>query len=191
MQDKHKPWMLYLVPVVFFALAGLFIFGLGRENPDNLPSMLVGRETPALTLSELGDYPMITQEALRAPGVKLVNFWASWCVGCRIEHPVLVEMARKGAGNIYGVDYKDDKGIKYLTEKGNPYVAVSQDRKGRTAIDWGVYGIPETFVVDGNGVVTHRHIGAITPEVMRDIIMPEMARAEAGTALSTAGAGEI
>ncbi len=190
MQDKRKPWILYLVPVVFFALAGVFIFGLGRENPDDLPSMLVGRATPALTLSELGDYPMITQEALRAPGVKLVNFWASWCVGCRIEHPVLVEMARKGAGKIYGVDYKDDKGIKYLTEKGNPYVAVSQDRKGRTAIDWGVYGIPETFVVNGDGVVTHRHIGAITPEVMRDIIMPEMARAEAGAALDGPVAGE-
>ncbi len=84
----------------------------------------------------------------------------------------------KAGGVIYGVDYKDNKGLKYLTDKENPYVTTSQDESGMTAIDWGVYGIPETFVIDANGIVTHRHIGAITEEVMRDIIMPEMAAAE-------------
>jgi len=182
MKKKRVSPVFFLVPLAFFALAGMFVFGLNRKNPDNLPSMIGGRGAPPLTLTALGDFPMITEEVLRSPEVKLVNFWASWCVGCRIEHPVLLEMARKG-GKIYGLDYKDDKGLKYLQEKGNPYVTVSQDRLGRTAIDWGVYGIPETFVIDANGVVTHRHIGAITPEVMRDIIMPEMAKAAAGTAL--------
>jgi cytochrome c biogenesis protein CcmG, thiol:disulfide interchange protein DsbE len=184
MQKKRKFPVLYLAPLAFLALVVMFTIGLGRENPDDLPSMLVGQATPPLYLTPLGDLPMVTEADLRKPEVKLVNFWASWCVGCRIEHPVLVEMAKKG-GIIYGLDYKDDKGVKYLTDKENPYVKVSQDKKGRTAIDWGVYGIPETFVVDAKGIITHRHIGAITPEVMRDVIMPEMEKAAAGTAFQT------
>ena len=181
-EDSLKPRklnLLYLAPLAFAGVAALFAIGMGRENPDDLPSTRLGQEAPALTLTELGDFPVFTGEDLRAPGVKLLNFWASWCVGCRLEHPVLVEMAKKG-GVIYGVDYKDDKGLGYLSGKGNPYVAVAQDKIGRTAIDWGVYGIPETFVIDGNGIVTHRHIGAITEDVMRDVIMPAMAEA-AGT----------
>jgi cytochrome c biogenesis protein CcmG, thiol:disulfide interchange protein DsbE len=171
--------ILLLPPLIFVGLTVLFVVGLNRDNPNDLPSTMVGNLTPDLTLTQLGDFPLVTTEALRAPEVKLLNFWASWCVGCRIEHPILVKMAQAG-GRIYGVDYKDDKGLKYLTEKGNPYVTVSQDKAGRTGIEWGVYGIPETFVIDANGIVTHRHIGAITEEVMQNIIMPAMAEA-AGT----------
>ncbi len=174
---KTRP-LLFMPPLIFLAIIGLFVFGMTRENATDLPSTMVGRETPPLSLTPLGDFPMVTTEALRGPGVKLLNFWASWCVGCRLEHPVLVKMAEAG-GQIYGADYKDDKGVTYLMGKGNPYVAVSQDERGRTGIDWGVYGIPETFIIDGNGNVTHRHIGAITEEVMRDTIMPLMAEAEA------------
>lgn len=168
--------MFIAVPGVFFALVAAFAIGMQRENPDDLPSTLVGRAAPEVSLTPLGSLPEVTDAALRAPGVKLVNFWASWCTSCRLEHPVLVEMARKG-GAIYGVDYKDDKGLEYINDMGNPYLAVSEDKTGRTAINWGVYGIPETFVIDGEGNITHRHIGAITEEVMRDMIMPEMERA--------------
>ena len=170
---------LYIVPPVFFlALTVLFFVGMTRENPDDLPSTRIGLEAPALKLTKLGDFPLLTDEMLRSPDVKLLNFWASWCVGCRLEHPVLMKMAEKG-GKIYGVDYKDDRGLEYLNSKGNPYVTVSEDKFSRTAIQWGVYGIPETFVIDANGIVTHRHIGAITQEVMDEIIMPEMAKAAA------------
>ena len=130
------PPVTLLVPLAFFSLAALFLVGMFRENPDDLPSTMIGLPAPDLTLTPLGDFPLITAEMLREPEVKLVNFWASWCVGCRLEHPVLVKMAKAG-GKIYGVDYKDSKGLKYLTEKENPYVMVSQDKKGRTAIDWG------------------------------------------------------
>jgi cytochrome c biogenesis protein CcmG, thiol:disulfide interchange protein DsbE len=177
MQIKRFSLLKLLAPLTFLALAVMFFFGMQRENKDDLPSTMIGRPAPELTLTALGDFPLITAEMLRAPEVKLLNFWASWCVGCRIEHPVLVKMAKAG-GRIYGVDYKDNKGLKYLTDKENPYITTAQDKKGRTAIDWGVYGIPETFVIDARGIVTHRHIGAITEEVMRDIIMPEMAAAE-------------
>lgn len=178
---KFKKLLYLAPPLVFLSLFGLFYIAMGRENADNLPSTMIGREAPALTLTQLGDFPLLSPEDLSAPRVKLVNFWASWCSGCRLEHPILVKMAEAG-GIIYGVDYKDNKGLTYLTEGGNPYVTVSEDKLGRTAIDWGVYGIPETFVVDANGIVTHRHIGAITDDVMENIIMPEMAAAAAGTA---------
>jgi cytochrome c biogenesis protein CcmG/thiol:disulfide interchange protein DsbE len=177
---KKGSKVLFLVPLVFAGISAMFVYGMNRENPDELPSTRIGREAPKLMLTQLGDLPMFTNEDLKKGGVKLVNFWASWCVGCRIEHPVLVEMSKKGEYPIYGVDYKDDKGLQYLTEKENPYVAVAEDKVGRTAIEWGVYGIPETFVVDANGMVTHRHIGAITPEVMENVIMPEIAKAEKG-----------
>jgi cytochrome c biogenesis protein CcmG, thiol:disulfide interchange protein DsbE len=167
-----------LAPLAFFGLAAVFLVGMYRENPNNLPSTMIGLPAPDLTLTPLADFPLITPEILRSPEVKLVNFWASWCAGCRLEHPQLVKMAKAG-GKIYGIDYKDSKGLSYLEEKENPFVMVSQDKRGRTAIDWGVYGIPETFVIDANGIVTHRHIGAITEEVMQNIIMPEIAKAAA------------
>jgi len=179
MAKKRFSPLFMAAPLVFFGIAVSFAIGLKRENPDNLPSTMIGRPVPPLTLTQLGDFDMITEETLRSPEVKLLNFWASWCTGCRIEHPILVAMAKAG-GKIYGVDYKDTKGLGYLQERENPYVTTSQDSLGRTAIDWGVYGIPETFVIDAKGIVTHRHIGAITEEVMRDIIMPEMAKAAAG-----------
>ncbi len=177
--SKTKTALLYFTPpLVFLGIFGLFFVAIGRENADNLPSTMIGREAPALTLTPLGAFPLLTSEILRTPQVKLVNFWASWCSGCRLEHPTLVKMAKAG-GVIYGIDYKDNNGLSYLESGGNPFVTVSQDKRGRTAIDWGVYGMPETFVVDANGIITHRHIGAITDDVMEKIIMPEMVAAAA------------
>jgi cytochrome c biogenesis protein CcmG/thiol:disulfide interchange protein DsbE len=160
-------WLLLLPPVLFLALAVAFYAGLNRENPDALPSALKGRQAPALALEPLSpEIPAPAPDALSAPGIKLVNFWASWCAPCRAEHPMLTEMAADGVP-IIGVNYKD-KGPDaraFLDELGNPYRSVGVDGSGRTGIEWGLYGVPETFVIDAEGKVLLRHAGPLTRRV--------------------------
>lgn len=168
---------LLLVPVVL--MGGLFAISyLGMQNGDQaLPSTMEGRAAPAVTVAALGPGPVVTQEDLRAPGVKLVNFWASWCQPCRVEHPMLEALAGEGLA-IYGINYKDDPeaALGFLEEMGNPYAGIGAD-SGRMAIDWGVYGVPETFVIDGQGVVVLRWAGPITAEVLERTIRPAIAAA--------------
>ncbi len=111
--------------------------------------------------------------------MKLVNYWASWCAPCRVEHPTLEELAAEGVP-IYGINYKDDpaKALAFLAELGNPYVAMGADASGRTALDWGVYGVPETFVIDGDGTVILRFAGPITGSVLEKTIRPALAAAQ-------------
>ncbi len=165
--------MRLLPPVLFLALAAIFVIGLARENPNALPSALKGQIAPVLETTQLGDYPLIMDADLRKPGVKLVNFWASWCAPCRAEHPNLAKLRDLGIP-IYGVNYKDEpvKAIKFLTDLGNPYAAVGQDYKGRQAIDWGVYGVPETFIIDSTGKILLRFPGPITQRAMATTILP-------------------
>ena len=162
-------WLFLIPPVVFLGLALAFWLGLQREAPDELPSALAGRTAPALDLPPLGDLPAPGPEALTAPGLKLVNFWASWCAPCRAEHPTLTALAEKGVP-IIGVNYKDQpaNALGFLDELGNPYTAVGMDASGRTGIDWGLYGVPETFVIDGDGKVLLRYPGPITGGVYED-----------------------
>ena len=160
-------WLLLLPPVLFLALAVAFFFGLNREDPDALPSALEGRSAPELALPALSpEIPAPAPGALTAPGVKLVNFWASWCGPCRVEHPMLTEIAAGGVP-IIGVNYKDkaQDARDFLAELGNPYQSVGVDGKGRTGIEWGLYGVPETFVIDGEGKVLLRHAGPLTRRV--------------------------
>ncbi len=172
-------WAL-IPPLVFGFLAGLFFWGLGRENPDELPSTMIGRPAPELRLEPIDGLPPIPAAALSAPGVKLVNFWASWCAPCRAEHPNLVALAKSGV-KIWGVNYKDDpaKARAFLAELGNPFAGVEAD-PGRNAIEWGVYGVPETFVIDGKGVIRLRFAGPITTDALRTRILPAIEAARQG-----------
>ena len=165
--------LMFVPPVLFAGLAALFYIGMFRENPDELPSALAGEAAPAVAVTPLGDLPVFSQEVLTAEGVKLVNYWASWCAPCRAEHPNLSEIADSGIP-IYGINYKDDpdKALAFLDELGNPYAAVGADATGRMALEWGVYGVPETYVIDGEGRIVLRIAGPITQRTLTSTVWP-------------------
>lgn len=174
-----KP-MMVLPPLIFAALAVLFFWGMGRDDPNALPSTREGGPVPQLTLTELnGDAPF-TRDDLASGKVVLVNFWASWCGPCRAEHPQLVEMAAEGI-EIFGINYKDEpaNALNFLDELGNPYTRLAADPAGRTGLDWGLYGVPETFVIAGDGTVVKRFAGPITAGILESIIRPAIATAQA------------
>jgi cytochrome c biogenesis protein CcmG/thiol:disulfide interchange protein DsbE len=170
--------LLLIPPLVFAALAALFLWGMGRGDPNAMPSTREGGPAPVLTVTPLGDLPGFDAAALTAPGVKVVNFWASWCAPCRAEHPMLEKLAGQGL-TIYGVNYKDDpaKALAFLADLGNPFAAAVADPRGRTGLDWGLYGVPETFVIDGEGKVLLRFAGPLTERVMADTVGPALAAA--------------
>jgi len=174
---KVSPLMI-LPPVLFAGLAALFFFGMQRENPDALPSALEGRPAPAVQVTQLGDKKPFKDSDLRSGDVKLVNYWASWCAPCRVEHPHLETLADQGV-TIYGVNYKDkpDNALKFLTELGDPYTALGADANGRMALDWGLYGVPETYVIDGKGQIVLRFAGPITEKVLQSTILPAIEEA--------------
>lgn len=132
-----------------------------------------------MALSSLGSAELFTSDALQAPGVKLVNYWASWCAPCRAEHPNLMALAEEGL-QIYGINYKDDpaKAQAFLDELGDPYQAIGADASGRTGIDWGLYGVPETFVIDSDGVVVFRFPGPITQRALETQVRPAIEAAQ-------------
>lgn len=167
---------LLLLPLVLFI--GLVIFlavGL-RRDPHEIPSPLINKPAPAFSLKQLQD-PNQTFTAAEMRGkVWLLNFWGTWCVACRDEHPLLLQYAKTGAVPIYGVDYKDERAaaLKMLAEEGNPYTITASDPEGRLSIDYGVYGAPETFLIDKNGVIAFKQIGPITEEVWQKEILPRV-----------------
>jgi len=168
-----------LAPLVIFAgFAGLALVGLQRENPDELPSALAGKPAPAVQITPLGESMLFSDSDLRTGEVKLVNYWASWCAPCRVEHPNLAQLAADGV-TIYGVNYKDkpDNALGFLKELGNPYAALGADAEGRMALNWGVYGVPETYVIDGKGNIVLRFAGPITQRVLDSTILPAIAAA--------------
>jgi cytochrome c biogenesis protein CcmG/thiol:disulfide interchange protein DsbE len=167
--------ILFLVPLfVFAALALLFLVRLYAGDPSRVPSALIGRPVPAFALEPL---PGLSHAGQPVPGlsdadlkgrVTVVNVWASWCVPCRQEHPALVELAKNPAIRVVGINYKDnpENARRFLGSLGNPFAAVGIDPNGRAAIDWGVYGVPETFVIGPDGTIRHKHIGPLQPEQM-------------------------
>ena len=172
--------LMMVPPAIFAGLALAFAIGLQREDPDQLPSALAGKQAPAVALTQLGDLPRFDDAALRDGQVKLVNFWASWCAPCRVEHPNLTQLADEGI-TILGVNYKDqpDKALGFLAELGNPYGAAGADPEGRMALDWGLYGVPETYVIDGEGKILLRFAGPVTQRVIENEIRPALERAAA------------
>lgn len=167
-------------PVIFMVLAGLFYAGMQRENPNALPSAFEGRTAPEVALDMLGLKSVFDDAKLREGDVKLVNFWASWCAPCRVEHPHLTALADEGI-TIYGVNYKDNpsNALNFLEELGDPYSGIGTDENGRMALDWGLYGVPETYVIDGQGQIVLRFAGPITQRVMDSEIRPAIERAKA------------
>lgn len=173
--------------IVFASMALLFAYALSSGDPSKLPSALIGKPVPKFDLASvegLSDggtpVPGFSAMQLGRGDVSVVNFWASWCGPCVQEHPLLVELQRRGV-SVYGVNYKDQAAAarRFLGRYGNPFAAIGVDPNGRTAIDWGVYGMPETFVVDGSGVIVFKHVGPLTTEAVEQKLMPAIASARA------------
>ncbi|MGD9785726.1 MAG: DsbE family thiol:disulfide interchange protein [Hyphomicrobiaceae bacterium] len=179
-----------LVPVgMFLALSVLFAFALMSGDPSKLPSALIGKPVPQTAFARIegltsggADVPGFSSVDLGKGEVSVVNFWASWCVPCVQEHPVLVELARRTGVPVFGVNYKDqpEAARRFIGRYGNPYKAVGADANGRGAIEWGVYGMPETFVIDGAGRIAYKHVGPISPQSLVEKILPAIEKARAG-----------
>ncbi|OYT90817.1 MAG: DsbE family thiol:disulfide interchange protein [Burkholderiales bacterium PBB3] len=164
----------FLIPLlVLLGLVGFLGAGL-KLNPKEVPSPLIGKPAPAFKLARLdrADTTLASQDLLGK--VWMLNVWASWCVACRQEHPLLMAFSRQTQLPIYGLNYKDDRvaGLRWLSNFGDPYVASLFDVDGRVGIDFGVYGVPETFLIDQQGVIRFKHIGPLTPDVLRTQIEP-------------------
>lgn len=167
---------LLLLPLVLFVgLVAFLMVGL-RRDPHEIPSPLINKPAPAFQLKQLHD-PTKTISAQDMRGkVWLLNFWGTWCVACRDEHPLLVQYSKTAAVPIYGVDYKDERAtaLQLLEEEGNPYTVTASDPDGRLSIDYGVYGAPETFLIDRDGVIRYKQIGPITEESWAKEILPRV-----------------
>lgn len=169
----------FLIPLAAFLVLAIFLaIGLTRD-PREVPSPLIGKPAPQFRLPRLGTAAAPTDPQPFSPTelrgqVWVLNVWASWCVACRIEHPLLLDFARSGLAPLVGLDYKDQPAaaLAWLARHGNPYTLVALDADGRVGIDYGVYGVPETYVIDKTGVIRFKQIGPLTPEVLRDEMLP-------------------
>ena len=173
----------FLLPAALFAIIALFLLkGLDRD-PRNLPSALIDKPGPAFTLPVLGDEGRTWSPAELRGQVWLLNIWGSWCAACQVEHPLFNRLAKSGTVPIVGLAWKDrpDASVAWLERLGNPYAVVVSDVDGKAGIDWGVYGAPETFVVDKQGMVRFKHVGAVTPELLETKLLPLVRELQAKT----------
>ncbi|MEO5573622.1 MAG: DsbE family thiol:disulfide interchange protein [Gammaproteobacteria bacterium] len=164
----------YLIPLGIFIVLVVFLARGLQLDPHEVPSPLIGKPAPDFLLPQLSDAGQQFGRKDLLGKVTLLNVWASWCVACRHEHPLLVELARTSAVNIYGLNYKDTRpdALRWLEQLGNPYIISAFDEQGRVGIDYGVYGVPETYVIDQQGIIRHKVIGPITPENLDQEILP-------------------
>ncbi len=172
--------MRFILPFVVFIVLTVFLFVGLKLDPREVPSPLVGKPAPAFVLPQLHVPGKQFSPADMKGKVWLFNVWASWCVACEEEHPVLMELARQNIVPIYGMDYKDkrDAALAVLERRGNPYLMNVSDTDGRVGIDYGVYGVPETYVIDKQGVIQYKQIGPVTAENLRKKILPLVAELE-------------
>jgi cytochrome c biogenesis protein CcmG/thiol:disulfide interchange protein DsbE len=183
--------LIVFVPLILFlALAALFFFRLGAGDPSRIPSALIGRPAPVIDLPPVANLernetpvPGLTPADFKGK-VSLLNVWASWCVPCHDEAPLLLKLAEDKRFQVLGINYKDkaDNARRFLGRYGNPFAAVGADLNGRAAIEWGVYGVPETFLVGRDGRIAYKLIGPITPENLEKVLKPEIEKALAAKA---------
>jgi len=185
-ESKKQRNVLVLLPlVVFLALAGLFFYRLGSGDPSRIPSALIGRPAP---LTDLPPLPGLERDGKEVPGlsnatfkgaVTVVNVWASWCVPCHDEVPFLEKLSKDNRIQLVGINYKDapDNARRFLNRYGNPFVAAGRDDAGRASIDWGVYGVPETFLVGRDGRIAFKLVGPITEDNLARVLGPEIEKA--------------
>lgn len=182
---QRRTFLVLLPLIVFLALALLFWFRLGSGDPSRIPSALLGRPAPQTILPELAG---LQDNGAQVPGldptafkgkVSLVNVWASWCVPCHDEAPLLTELAKDKRFQLVGINYKDaaDNARRFLGRYGNPFSHVGVDANGRASIEWGVYGVPETFVVGREGTIVYKLVGPITQQNLKAVLMPELEKA--------------
>jgi cytochrome c biogenesis protein CcmG/thiol:disulfide interchange protein DsbE len=185
--------------ILFVALTIALGWGL-TQNPREIPSVLIGKPVPEFTLPAVQGRPLGLASADLKGSVSLVNVFASWCTACRDEHPLFMQLKAQDFIPIHGLNYKDrpDDAARWLDMLGDPYTRTGADRDGRVAIDWGVYGVPETFVIGKDGRIAYKHIGALTPEVLQTTIMPLVEALRRGETdvvgeadAATAGAGPV
>ena len=173
----------FLLPMALFAvIVGFLAIGLGL-NPREVPSPLIGKPAPAFVLPRLDDASQTVSREDLLGKVWMLNVWASWCAPCREEHPLVIDIARRQLVAVYGLNYKDTGTAArgWLASLGNPYRATLVDADGRLGIDFGVYGVPETFIIDGHGIVRLKHTGPLTPAVVRERIEPLLKELNAGS----------
>lgn len=178
--------LFFAVPVVGFAvLTGLFALGL-RRDPNKLPSTLIEQAVPEFSLPPVEGRTLGLSSGDLKGEVSLVNFFASWCVPCRVEHPLFLDLHKKRAVPVHGINYKDrpEDAARWLNQRGDPYTRTGADLDGRVGIDWGVYGLPETFVIDAGGRIAYKHIGVLTEQALAGTILPlvDKLRLQAGGA---------
>jgi len=182
---RRRSLLLALPLAIFVAIAGLFYFGLIAGDPSKLPSALIGKPVPPTNLPPLEalavngkPVPGLTDDMLKGQ-VTLVNVWASWCVPCHDEAPLLDALAKDKRFAVVGINYKDvaDNARRFLNRYGNPFSAVGVDEKGRASIDWGVYGVPETFLVGRDGRIAYKLVGPITPQNLEAVLKPQIEKA--------------
>jgi cytochrome c biogenesis protein CcmG/thiol:disulfide interchange protein DsbE len=165
-----------LIPLAIFGLMVVFfIFGLGKD-PSKLPSVLVDKPAPTFQLEQLHNAQATFAPADMKGKVWVLNVWASWCAACRSEHPLFMEIARRGEVPLVGLNYKDtrEEGQKWLRQLGNPYVLSAWDNSGDVGIDFGVYGVPESFVIDKQGVIRYKHVGPVSRQDWNEVILPKI-----------------
>jgi len=176
-QSRSRGWLTILPVAVFLVLAALFYRGLSGD-PAEVPSVLINKPVPDFTLGPVEglNLPGLATGDLKKGAITLVNVWASWCVPCRAEHPLLMELAKREDLRVVGINYKDDpaNARRFLITLGVPFAAVGSDPAGRAAVDWGVYGVPESFLVDGEGVIRLKWIGPLTGEALNNEIIPKI-----------------
>ncbi len=170
----------FILPFIVFVVLVIFLFIGLRLDPREVPSPLVGKPAPVFVQPQLGEASKVFSPADMKGKVWLMNVWASWCVSCEAEHPVLMELSKLNLVPIIGLDYKDkpEAAMQVLNQRGNPYSLVATDRDGRTGIDYGVYGVPETYVIDKQGIIQYKLIGPVNPKNLKETILPMVAELE-------------